>query len=140
MAHVTFPKPLKGEYLLQRKEARAARVAAEQKVMQDAKKRDGGKCRVPRCEYAKRELPVDPCHFTHRGMGGNPDGDRTTREQVISLCRIHHSMFDRGDLDISPMTDAGADGPCAYSVRSESGRMEHIATETVIGISTTRGL
>ncbi len=127
-------KPLKGEYLLERKAQRAKRVADEQKVMQDAKKRDGGKCRIPNCEYAKRDLPIDVCHFFHRGMGGNPAGDRTTREQLISMCRIHHSLFDRGDLDVSPMTSAQADGPCAYSRarRRERTRQELIQRDEQI--------
>ena len=132
-------KPVKGTFLLERREKRRSRVTAEQKEMQAAKKRDGGKCRWPQCEYIGQKLPVDACHQVHRGQGGNPKGDRTTRQTIISLCRVHHSLWDRGGVDITPMRCDGFDGPCSYFVRGESGRMEHVATEKYIGVSSTRG-
>jgi hypothetical protein len=135
-----FLKPVRGTFLLERRAKRRSRVTAEQREMQAAKVRDGGKCRWPRCDYAGQKLPIDPCHFVHRSMGGNPKGDRTTRQTVISLCRVHHGLFDRGDVDIVPMRPVEmADGPCVFFVRSESGRMDHVATERVIGVSETRG-
>lgn len=63
-------KPRRGEKLLEHKDKRAKRVAAEQKAMRAAKTRDGNKCRVPRCEFAPKKLPIDPAHMIHRGMGG----------------------------------------------------------------------
>lgn len=41
----------------------------------------------PRLEYA---------HLEHRGMGGNPTGDRTQPEKLITLCFICHGLFDAG--------------------------------------------
>lgn len=134
------PKPIKGAHLLDRRETRRKRVAAEQKHMQDALRRDSRKCRlVPKCEYAKRDLPIDPCHQQHRGHGGNPKGDRTTRQTVIAGCRIHHGMWDRNEIDAQPMTDRGFDGVVAYYKRNETGEMEHFATEQYIGVEETRG-
>ncbi len=76
-------------------------------------------------------------------MGGNPLGDKTQRHKLIALCIRHHDQFDGRtlpDIDIVPVNSAkGTDGPCEYYQRSESGRMEHVATERVIGISTERG-
>lgn len=133
-----IPKPFRGVALLERRERRRDLVRHEQREMAAAKRRDHGKCRWPRCEYAKRHLPIDPCHLMHRGMGGDPKGTRTTRDQVISMCRIHHGLLDRGDLDIQPMTSAGTDGPVAFYRRLASGRLEHVATEVQIGVSVTR--
>ena len=46
----------------------------------------------------------------HRGMGGNPKGDRTKLPLLVTLCREHHRRFDSGKLKITPLTDCGADG------------------------------
>jgi hypothetical protein len=45
------PKPLKGEYALDRKTLKNLRKAHERREMQAALIRDGRKCRVPRCEF-----------------------------------------------------------------------------------------
>lgn len=114
MAHITFPKPLPGEYLLERKTAKKKRTATEQKIMQEAKRLDGSKCPIPGCTY--RDMPVDPCHVVHRGAGGNPKGDRTTKESVFAGCRIHHGMYDRGEIELTFLNPAlGTRGPIAFS-------------------------
>jgi hypothetical protein len=75
----------------------------------------------------------------HRGMGGDPKGTRTTRATVISLCRIDHGRYDRGDLRIEPLTAKDFDGPCEFHDRNdETGQFEHVGTETRIGVSTVR--
>ena len=79
--------------------------------MRAALRRDHYRCRWPNCEYAKLDLPIDACHETHRGMGGNPKLDRTTRQTVLALCRIHHGLWDRGEITITPLTREGFDGP-----------------------------
>jgi hypothetical protein len=136
--HVSFPKPKRGMALLARRQKTAERVKAEQKAMREAKQRDSQTCRRPRCQHKK--LPVDACHMRHRGMGGNPKGDRTTRATVISLCRIDHGLYDAGDLWIEPLTAQDFDGPCEfYEKHQETGVMEHIGTETRIGVSVAVG-
>ncbi len=129
-------KPLAGTGKLERDARKATHKAHEQREMQAAKKRDKV-CRFPRCPFTKH-LVLDPAHLRHRGMGGNPKGDRTTRDSVITLCRRHHDQFDRGDLEIEVLTPRGTDGPCMFSLRGESGRMEHIASERLIGITEPR--
>jgi len=114
MSHQTFPKPRRGDALLERRTKRATTVKAEQAEMQAALKRDGRKCRVPACQYMAQNLPIDACHLRHRGMGGNPARDRTTRQQIISLCRIHHGQMDAGELVVYPMTEAGTDRQCRF--------------------------
>ena len=108
------PKPAKGSALLASRERRAGRTAHEVEKMAQAKVRDGFQCRVPRCEYRSKDLPIDPAHKVHRGMGGDPRGTRTERETIISLCRVHHGEYDHGDLEIDPLTDREFDGPCEY--------------------------
>jgi len=106
-------KPRKGAMLTARRERHKLLKKAEKDTMRQAKKRDRFKCRVPTCTH--KELPTDPCHLKHRGMGGNPAGDRTERSTVITLCRIHHGDWDAGRLKITPADDfIGFDGPCAF--------------------------
>jgi hypothetical protein len=140
MAFTSFWKPAKGSSLLQKRTTRQARVAAEQKAMKAAKARDGQQCRHPRCGYKSKQLPIDPCHQVHRGMGGDPKGTRTTRATVISLCRIHHGLYDAGDLRIEPLTGQDFDGPCEFHERHpETGEFVHIGTEKRLGVSVAVG-
>jgi len=135
---VSFPKPLRGTALLEKRQRRADTVAHERREMTAAKRRDGGKCRRPRCGF--KTLPVDACHLQHRGAGGNPKGDRTTQNTVIALCRVHHGMYDRGDLRIEPLTGLDFGGPCEFYERETNiGSLEHIGTEKVIGVSVAVG-
>lgn len=127
---MSFPKPVRGSYALDRKATKAQRKQHEQREMQAALVRDHRKCRVPRCTTG---LKVDPCHLKHRGMGGNPKGDRTTRATVISLCRLDHGYYDAGRLDIEPQTGQQFDGPCAYYFDGQ-----HVGSERLIGISSER--
>lgn len=108
----TLQKPALGTALLDRKDRRADRRAAEQMAMRAALKRDGRRCRWPGCTGKHRglTLPVDPCHERHRGSGGNPKEDRTTRQTVLALCRRHHGQWDAGLIDIQPLTARGFDG------------------------------
>lgn len=143
MAHVTFPKPAKGTAFMARKDRRADRVQAEQKVMQAALLRDGRRCRWPDCKgtYRGLTLPVDAAHFQgHRGPGGNPDGSRTERTgQIVSLCRECHRQLDAHARRIDALTDAGADGTLAFYEKQESGKWLHVASETARGVSVAVG-
>lgn len=119
-------KPLKGEHALDRKATKRERVKAEQAEMRAALVRDRMRCRYPRCTTG---LTVDPCHLTHRGMGGNPSGSRTTRAAVIALCRRHHDEYDRAWIEIEPRTDRVFDGPCAFYRASERGTWDLVGVE-----------
>lgn len=140
MRDITLHKPTRGTALLARKVKRAARVSAEQKIMQAALKRDGRKCRWPYCQYRTHKLPVDACHLRHRGMGGNPALDRTTTASVLSLCRKHHGELDAGQLDVEPLTLEGCNGPLAfYWFHDETvHRRTHVASERAVDISEPR--
>lgn len=130
-------KPLPGDFRAERHEKRNQQKAHERREMQAALKRDGKRCRVPRCEFAPLNFVIDPCHERHRGMGGNPKGDRTTRATVISLCRRHHRLYDQGGIEIEPLTHKGFDGPCDfYAVEGQT--RTHYATERLVGVSEPR--
>lgn len=134
------PRPPRGEYDLERKGKKRSRKVAEEKTMAEAKRRDGNKCRWPRCEF--KTLHVACAHLEHRKMGGNPLGDKTERHKLIALCIRHHDQFDGRTLpkiDIVPVNaQQGTDGPCSYFVLQESGQWLHVATERVIGVSEPR--
>lgn len=132
-------KPIRGAAMLERRGRRAELVAHERREMDAAKRRDGHKCRWPACEFAGKKLPIEGAHaFQHRGVGGNPDGSRTARKLIVSLCKIHHSLVDRAELEIEALTNEMADGPLAFFRRAESGRMQHVASESRIGVSEAR--
>jgi hypothetical protein len=116
------PKPMRGEAMLERRQRRREVTTHEDKEMRAAKRRDKV-CRYPLCEYRTQKLSLHACHLKHRGMGGNPKGDRTTRDTLITLCARHHGLFDAGQLDIQVMTDRGTDGPCGfYDLRQPAGK------------------
>jgi hypothetical protein len=131
-----FPKPLRGTALMERKAKRQAQKAAELKVMKAAKTRDGGRCRWPGCKH--KDMPVDACHRFHRGMGGDKNLERTKRELIWTACRIHHGQYDAGLIDIQPQGPQGTDGPCDFFTRTESGRMELVASEKRWVVSSAR--
>lgn len=107
-----FPKPLKGEYAAERKKAQRAHKDREADIMRRVKAEDGHRCRVPKCSHL--DLPVDVMHRQHRGMGGNPTEDRTVPEGLMAGCRIHHSAYDRGRLEIVELTSRGWRGACEF--------------------------
>lgn len=131
-------KPAKGEAALASKARTAERKLAERKVMDEARRRDQqfrGGCAWPCCEYRPKKLRIDVAHERHRGMGGNPDGDRTTRQTLLSYCVIHHKLYDLHQIDHQPMTDQGTDGELAYYRRDkETGRMVCVAVEKRVGV------
>jgi len=137
------PKPRRGDYWIEKRKQRADRDAAEDRIMQAALSRDLRTCRFPKCPFAKKGMLIDPAHFLqHRGMGGNPSGERTERTgQIVALCRRHHDDLDKyGQIEIHVMDSAReADGPLAwYQRNNETGQMEHIYTEPIRYISEQR--
>lgn len=105
---MAIPKPDRGTAALERRQKRLLRARHERAVMDDCKRRDRYRCRFPGCTY--HDLVVHACHLEHRGMGGNPTGDRTIRQKLITLCAYHHGELDRGRLMVTPLTEKGTDG------------------------------
>lgn len=142
-ARTAAPKPVAGEHWQDRKQVTRDRKAHEREQMEQARRRDMAAChgcRWPGCEFASRKPRLEVSHcFTHRGAGGNPDGTRTVRDQLLLVCFIHHRRIDTGDAEVQPLTDRGTDGLLSFHERNqETGRMEHVASERAIGISESR--
>lgn len=132
---MNLAKPEPGAFRRERHERRTATRKHERDEMAAAKRRDHGKCRWPGCDSATVGLRIDACHkrASHRGMGGNPAGDKTERSRIITLCQLHHRQYDTFEIGIDPLTAHEFSGPCAF-YRGE----QHIASEKVIGVSSTR--
>ena len=56
-----------------------------------AMERAMGRCEWPACDDGQ---DLQLAHNLHRGMGGNPAGDRNTIDNVAILCRYHHDVQD----------------------------------------------
>lgn len=131
-------KPKRGEYQLARRAKQAQQRTAERRTMDAARKRDGG-CRYPGCPCRRQHLRVDVCHARHRGMGGNPSGNRTVTNILISLCLVRHGEWDRGEIEITPQDRLlGFDGPADFYRRDDAGQLQLVASEKRIGVSATR--
>lgn len=123
MSGLQFPKPKKGTALLDRERTKAAQKAAEDEVIAEAKKLDG-RCRWPEAHKCRGQL--EGAHvFQHRGMGGNPAGDRTTPGDILTVCAWIHrqgpASIDGKDLKVEALTDRGTRGPCVFWRQGESG-------------------
>lgn len=138
MSDLPLAKPLKGAALLARRDRRSDAVKHERHEMDAAKRRDRNVCRWPKCEFAKKGLAIHAAHLWHRGAGGNPDGTRTKRNQLIALCARHHQLLDHADLSIVPLTEHGTDGPCDFGMRI-NGEMQRWAIERTHLVSERRG-
>lgn len=100
----------------------------EAKSKEDAKKaevrrRDRG-CRFPECGCKRYRLRLEVSHSRHKGMGGNPAGDRSEAALMVQLCDWRHQRgriaVDRGTLRWRAQTDEGANGPIAWEVDGEA--------------------
>lgn len=84
-----------------------------------------GRCRFPLCGCHERGLFVEVAHQCHKGMGGDPTGERSQPELMICLCNWRHKearfSVDKGNVRWVPLTDQGANGPVAWEVKLPSG-------------------
>lgn len=134
-------KPMSGERQRNRHTRRLETRQHEQTEMRAAKARDHGKCRWPGCDSATVGLRIDAAHMrdSHRGAGGNPDGSRTERDKVITFCCEHHDAYDvRRTIDVQPLTAFNFSGPCAFYLTPLGRPAVHVASEKILGVSTTR--
>ena len=139
LAFGALAKPPKGEQLLERRAKVAARGTYEDKVMAQARKRDGG-CRYPRCFCKRKNLVPQACHLHHRGSGGNPKRDRTTTKELITFCGPRHNQWELGEFTVVPQdTILGFDGLVDFYANDANGRLECFASEKRIGVSVAVG-
>jgi len=119
-----FPKPSRTASKKRKCDQRMSRSLVEQKNKRSARARDKFKCRFPWCGCARIKLSIDArlevSHDVHKGMGGNPSGDRSTTAGLITLCRHRHQdgrvSRHKGTLRTRYLTHRGNDGPVAWEV------------------------
>ena len=123
------PKTLKVERFTKRH----ALDLKEEDAMRRARARDQ-RCRFPLCGCGRIGIVLDVSHKQHRGMGGNPAGDRTEPEKLILVCRSRHRQnrvsIDRGTLRWTALTARGSDGPITWdldlrAIRSDLSAANH---------------
>jgi hypothetical protein len=102
------------------KKARASRTA-EDKHKATVREKDVY-CRFPLCGCRTRYILPHVSHQRHKGMGGNPKGDRSVPSLMIMLCATRHRegqvAVDQGTLRWRAMDRAGARGPVAWDVNA----------------------
>lgn len=89
MGHVTFFKETRPSAKVQRALRRIDRDREEDRAKAEVRRRDKG-CRFPGCGCRRLRLSLEVSHNEHKGMGGNPSGDRSTPELMMQLCRERH--------------------------------------------------
>lgn len=100
---------------------RLARKSKEDEQKAAVRKRDKW-CRFPLCGCRKYHLALHVSHQQHKGMGGNPNGERSTTSGMMYVCSARHRenrfAIDRGTVRWRALTKDGADGPVAWDVAS----------------------
>ena len=84
----SIPKPPKGT--AKREHARRSRLtAAEERFNKTIVRARDRYCRMPGCGCRERLFP-HVAHEQHKGMGGNPAGDRSLAGRMVLLCGPRH--------------------------------------------------
>ncbi len=135
-------KPVRGAYRIEQKLKRRKLEADEDAIKRDAKRRDHHRCRWPhetpeeadRC----RMLAIQAAHLTHKGMGGDKQLIRTTRELLVTFGARCHDLFDgrvfgAEQRRLQFITIEKADGPLAFEVH-RCGRWIEIGRESSVGV------
>lgn len=120
------------------RETKLARRAHEDKEKAKVRKRDRYACRFPLCGCRQLGLRLEVSHDEHKGMGGNPSGDRSTADKMILFCthRHQHGNISRhhGTLRLVYLTKDGTNGPVAFELHGDafgrSGTWFEVARET----------
>jgi hypothetical protein len=134
------------------KPSRTARKAAERQTKKDRKAhedrekkkvrlRDKG-CRFPLCGCKKLGRRLEVSHYIHKGMGGNPSGDRSLEPLMVQLCVDRHQFSNvsmhKGTLRPVFLTDENFNGPIAWEVNISAlytapDKFTEVARESSIG-------
>jgi len=89
---------------------------------QKVRRRDGY-CRFPLCGCGKMKLRTEVSHSEHKGMGGNPAGDRSKADLMVLVCHRRHKdgrvAIDKGTLRWRALTARGSNGPIAWDIHRD---------------------
>lgn len=111
-----------GPTALARKQ-RAAKLARDERANKIRVRERDRHCRFPLCgcieNYGARFLAT-VSHDVHKGMGGDPTGERSKPEVMLLLCKWRHQdapvSRHKGTLRTIYLSDEKADGPLAFEV------------------------
>ena len=137
-----------------RRAAKSRRLkAAENKNKAAVRARDGaggleltGLCRFPTCGChfeggfgrPGSKAFVEVSHQTHKGMGGDPTGDRSAPALMICVCNWRHKearfSIDKKTIRWVPLTDAGANGPVAWEMFLDVSGWFELARESAVQV------
>lgn len=123
MAFQSNWKPSRTARKIEERKTKLSRRRDEDNAKRDARKRDRA-CRFPMCGCKRLGLPLEVSHDEHKGMGGNPAGDRSTPEKLVLLCN-HRHQFGRisrhaGTMKAMPHSSVqGYNGPVSWYVRRD---------------------
>lgn len=119
MSRQTFFKHDIAPLGVERRRRKLTREKREQQAMAAVRKRDKG-CRFPRCRCRRVGIRLEVSHAEHRGMGGNPSGDRTDPATMVQVCAWRHTQgvfsIDKGTLRWVPMSVLGANGHIQWQI------------------------
>lgn len=108
---------------VERRQKRANEKIDEEKNKREVRTRDKRRCRFPLCGCRRLKILAHVAHSKHKGIGGNPAGDRSAPELMILVCACRHRenviSLDRGTLCWRELKKGhGANGPVAWYVRA----------------------
>jgi hypothetical protein len=101
-----------------------------------------GRCRFPMCGCGMTRDGfwwVEVSHFAqHKGMGGDPTGDRSSPDKLICVCNWRHKearySIDKGSVRCVPLTTDGSNGPVAWEVKFDGYGWIEVARETAVQV------
>jgi len=82
-------------------------------------------CRFPLCPCQRWNLFLEVSHAEHKGMGGDPTGERSTPDRMIYVCNWRHKeshiSIDKKAIRWVPLTAAGSNGPVEWQAKGDDG-------------------
>lgn len=104
---------------------KARRIAQDERVVKRAVRVDDGEqCRYPGCDVPRTSFwgQIDVAHYRAEGMGGDPQLRRCKPENLICLCKFHHTGprgLHSGLLKMKPWTSRGMRGRVDFYERGQ---------------------
>lgn len=104
-----------------RRRAKAGRLKREENANKQQVRDRDRVCRFPLCPCKNFDLFLEVSHSEHKGMGGDPTGERSAPELMVLICNWRHRLsrysIDRKTLRWRPLTAAGANGLIVWEAR-----------------------
>lgn len=112
-------KPSRTARKAKERETKLTRRTKEDQEKAKVRRRDK-RCRFPLCGCGRLKLRLEVSHQEHKGMGGNPAGDRSKAEGMIYLCVHRHQdgiiSRHKGTMRVRALSLAGMNGRVAFDV------------------------